>query len=167
MRNVKRHFKPGDTVFITSVTNNRVPLLRDHALLLLKAMAHVGKHLSCHLEAYVILPDHFHIIVASESNVFSNYIKKTKEGFALLLRQGGHFVEGRIWQHRFWDHIIRDEDDWRRHISYIHYNPVKHGLTDDPFLWEYSSIRSFLEAGQYERNWGRTEFDFGDSEYGE
>lgn len=31
-----------------------------------------------------------------------------------------------IWQRRFWEHLIRDEVDYRRHVDYVHVNPVKH-----------------------------------------
>ncbi len=40
--------------------------------------------------------------------------------------------EQAIWQRRFWEHQLRDVDDFSRHIEYIHYNPVKHGLVDAP-----------------------------------
>jgi putative transposase len=62
--------------------------------------------------------------------------------------------EGMIWQRRFWEHLIRDEKDFNRHCDYIHYNPVKHGLIDDPKKWECSSILQFIEEGLYPQDWG-------------
>jgi putative transposase len=50
---------------------------------------------------------------------------------------------GRIWQHRFWEHVIRGEKDLERHLNYIHFNPVKHGIVSDPFHYKYSSIVKF------------------------
>jgi putative transposase len=51
---------------------------------------------------------------------------------------------------------LRDEEDFARHCDYIHYNPVKHGRVDCPGDWPYSSFRRFVEAGDYEPEWGRT-----------
>ncbi|MFH2037253.1 MAG: hypothetical protein ABIJ45_12685, partial [Candidatus Zixiibacteriota bacterium] len=62
-----------------------------------------------------------------------------------------------IWQRRFWDHIIRDRDDFNKHIDYIHYNPVKHRLLKNPFEWQYSSIQLFKKDGIYKDDWGVAE----------
>jgi putative transposase len=59
-----------------------------------------------------------------------------------------------IWQKRFWEHVIRDEADWRMHLDYIHYNPVKHGLVEQVRAWPHSSFHRFVEQGCYEMNWG-------------
>ena len=62
--------------------------------------------------------------------------------------------ESDVWQRRFWEHTIGDEADLEKHLDYIHYNPVKHGLVSCPHKWEYSSFRKWLERGNYEANWG-------------
>jgi len=59
-----------------------------------------------------------------------------------------------VWQRRFWDHIIRDQEDFNRHLDYIHYNPVKHGYVSDPLEFEWSSFGAYLERGKYRRGWG-------------
>jgi putative transposase len=64
---------------------------------------------------------------------------------------------GQVWQNRFWDHILSDQEDLNRHIDYIHYNPVKHGLTDDPLEWEHSSFRVYRSRGFYSDGWGVTD----------
>jgi putative transposase len=58
-----------------------------------------------------------------------------------------------IWQKRFWEHKIRDEEDFRRHVNYIHYNPVKHGLTRCPHQWPHSSFRRWVDEGYYSVDW--------------
>lgn len=60
-----------------------------------------------------------------------------------MYRKSHGIRTGRIWQNRFWDHIIRDEDDLRRHVDYIHFNPVKHGIEKSPFEWKHSSVFQF------------------------
>ncbi len=52
--------------------------------------------------------------------------------------------EGNLWQRRFWEHCIRDEEDFEKHCDYIHYNPVKHGLCDSPKDWKFSSFSRFV-----------------------
>jgi putative transposase len=61
---------------------------------------------------------------------------------------------GRVWQNRFWDHLIRDARDYDNHFHYIHYNPVKHGYVNDPFKHEYSSLHKYYKQGFYDRDWG-------------
>jgi len=61
---------------------------------------------------------------------------------------------GRVWQNRFWEHVIRDQDNLNRHIDYIHYNPVHHGIVTDPFEYSMSSAVSWFERGYYQRDWG-------------
>jgi len=60
---------------------------------------------------------------------------------------------GRLWQSRFWDHVIRNERDLKKHIDYIHNNPVKHGMMGDPSAYEHSSIRIFYEEGIFPSGW--------------
>ncbi len=59
-----------------------------------------------------------------------------------------------VWQRRFWEHCIRNEEDWQRHMDYIHYNPVKHGLSSSPAQWPHSSFHKAVAAGWYDVNWG-------------
>jgi putative transposase len=116
-------------------------------------------------EAWVIIRDHFHLIVSSGEKGISKLIHDFKIRYSIRYRF--RFGKGRIWQNRFWDHIIRDQDDLNRHIDYIHYNPVKHGLVGDPFLYEYSSIHEFHKQGYYEREWGRKPIEYDPANFGE
>jgi putative transposase len=58
-----------------------------------------------------------------------------------------------VWQPRFWEHTIRDDEDWRRHVDYIHYNPVKHRVAACPHAWPWSSFDRWVARGVYERRW--------------
>jgi putative transposase len=66
------------------------------------------------------------------------------------LKQG----EAVVWQRRYWEHMIWDEDDLRRHEDYIHYNPLKHGLVQRVADWRWSSFHQYVRMGYYERDWG-------------
>ena len=59
-----------------------------------------------------------------------------------------------IFQRRYWEHTIRDENELNNHINYIHYNPVKHGYAKSVNDWEYSSFHKFVKKGLYDINWG-------------
>jgi putative transposase len=58
-----------------------------------------------------------------------------------------------IWQKRFWEHTIRDEEDYRNHMDYVHFNPVKHGLAAHPASWPYSTFRKCVARGLYDAAW--------------
>ena len=62
--------------------------------------------------------------------------------------------EQAVWQRRFWEHLIRGEQDFVRHVEYIHYNPVRHGLVNAPRNWEYSSFHRYVREGMYDVDWG-------------
>jgi len=68
--------------------------------------------------------------------------------------------EQAIWQHRYWEHALRDETDFSRHVEYIHFNPVKHGYVSLAMEWPHSSFRRYVEQGLYPADWGRGSMDF-------
>jgi len=47
-----------------------------------------------------------------------------------------------------------NEDDYRRHIDYIHFNPVKHGLVNEVRIWPYSTFHRYVKMGIYPEDWG-------------
>jgi len=58
-----------------------------------------------------------------------------------------------IWQRRYWEHTLRDENDFEQHCHYIHYNPVKHGHAAAASQWPYSSFQRFVKLGLYPLDW--------------
>ena len=61
--------------------------------------------------------------------------------------------EAGVWQRRFWEHLIKDQDDFARHLDYIHYNPVKHGLVGCPHQWGHSSFHRWVKDEIYRNDW--------------
>ncbi|MEW5794757.1 MAG: transposase [Candidatus Zixiibacteriota bacterium] len=119
------------------------------------------------LAAWVVLPDHMHMLVHVSDGDISSIVRRIKLSFSTNLRARLGMREGRIWQYRFWDRIMRDQDDLNKHIDYIHYNPVKHGLIDNPFMWRFSSAADYLKDGYYQSDWGvREPIEF-EGEFGE
>ncbi len=70
--------------------------------------------------------------------------------------------ESGFWQRRFREHLIRDHNDLRRHLDYIHFNPVKHGFVDRVADWPYSTFHRYVQEGMYPMEWvGNTKDDKG------
>jgi len=70
----------------------------------------------------------------------------------------GRAAERGIWQRRFWEHLIRDDEDYRRHVEYCYINPVKHGLVSRVGDWPFSSFHRDVSAGLFSQDWAG-EFD--------
>ncbi len=115
--------------------------------------------------AWVVLPDHFHVILDVGEESVSKIMHRFKITYSRRFRE--RVRAGRVWQNRFWDHAVRDQDDMNRHIDYIHYNPVHHNLVDDPFAYDLSSIQEWYQGGYYQRDWGTRERIDCEGEYGE
>jgi len=168
MPNYTRAFVPGGTFFFTVVTYRRRPVFNNARAraLLRSAIECVQTRRPFSLDAIVLLPDHLHCIwtLPPDDTDFSTRWRKLKEEFTRrLLAEGG--TEARatsgqrrkgmrgVWQQRFWEHTIRDERDFQRHVDYIHYNPVKHGLAHCPHLWRWSSFRDWVTKEVYDLDW--------------
>jgi putative transposase len=172
MSHYKRWYQPGGTYFFTVVTCQRrkwfsEPRARE---LLGKAMRDVAEELSFETLAIVLLPDHLHTVwtLPPDDDDFSSRWKTIKDHFTTAwLESGGAeapISESQkkrghrgVWQRRFWEHLIRDEDDLEAHCDYIHYNPVKHGLVKTPSDWPHSTFRRFVEKEYYQADWGSAE----------
>ena len=111
----------------------------------------------------MVLPDHLHVIWTLPENDFdfATRWRLIKSHFSRGLPSTERINNSRkqksergIWQRRYWEHLIRDELDYERHVDYIHYNPVKHGYVDKAFDWPYSSIHRFIEKGIISSDWG-------------
>ncbi len=169
----RRAFIPGGSFFFTVVTERRRPLLASAEAVetLRMAFRAVRSRHPFDIDAMVVLPDHLHCIWTLPSNDadFATRWRLIKIGFTkhcdIALRTTPDRArvtkcEQALWQHRYWEHALRDEIDFTRHVEYIHYNPVKHGYAAAPMDWPWSSFRRFVEAGLYPADWGRGEMDF-------
>lgn len=171
MPNYKRLFIPNTDLFITIVTNNRQPILIDNIELLRESFKRAKQTYIFDIFACVILPDHMHLIIHPE-NIYEypKIIFAIKYYFARNVNVGGVGTplyeisksktekgEKGIWQRRYWEHTIRDEEDLNKHVDYIHYNPVKHSYAKNVKDWGFSSFDKFVKANNYGMNWGSSE----------
>jgi putative transposase len=125
------------------------------------------------------MPDHLHCVLTlpADDSDFSTRLRLIKKRFSMQYAKDFKQAPGAsrkkkrevmVWQRRFWEHLIRDETDLRRHVEYIHYNPVKHGLTTVPKEWPYSSFHRYVRLGKYTPDWGgHLEIEFTDDIGGE
>jgi putative transposase len=113
--------------------------------------------------AICILPDHLHAIWSLPENDadFPRRWGLIKSGFSRALpvsdgRSASKITkrEKGIWQRRYWEHAIRDDTDLDRHVTYIHLNPVKHGLVPRVVDWPHSSFHRFVARGDLPGDWG-------------
>ena len=159
----RRAWVPGGTYFFTVALADRSQcLLTEHIMALRQAMRTVRANHPFEILAMVVLPEHLHCIwqlphgdlnyptrwalikpafsrqiTADESISLSRHLKRERE----------------IWQRRYWEHCIRDEQDLQQHIDYIHYNPVKHGYVQRPSDWPFSSIHRHIRQGLLPADW--------------
>jgi putative transposase len=113
--------------------------------------------------AICILPDHLHAIwsLPSGDADFATRWNLIKGGFSrgrtvAAARSPSKIAkrEKGIWQRRYWEHAIRDDTDLSRHVDYIHFNPVKHGLVSRVYDWPYSSFHQHVKRGTLPQDWG-------------
>ncbi len=164
MTNYRRNYIAGGTFFFTvNIAERQKTLLVDHISNLRLAFKDVLATHRFNIDAIVILPDHIHAIwtLDTEDKDFSTRWKMIKAKFSRKLPKEEMRSESRmskgergIWQRRFWEHAIRDEEDYQRHMDYIHFNPVKHGLVDRCIDWPYSSFHRYVNDGIYSPDWG-------------
>lgn len=134
---------PGGTYFFTVVAAERRPLLIDNASRLREAFRSVKHRYPFHIEAIVVLPDHLHAIWRLPDGDADYPLRWSliKRHFSIGLPAGWRTASRRskrekgIWQRRYWEHCIRDENDLHRHLDYIHYNPAKHGFVNRVADW--------------------------------
>lgn len=157
----RRDYQPGARYFFTVVTEGRQPLLIEQVGRLREAFRLCMTRHPFEIDAVVVLPDHLHTVwrLPEGDADFSSRWRIIKRKFSAGLPPGQinpskHAKrEKGIWQRRFWEPVIRDEDDWRRHIDYIHTNPVKHGYVSSPDQWPHGSFRRAVAKGWYPPAW--------------
>jgi putative transposase len=176
----RRNLVPGATYFFTvTLADRRLALLTEQIEPLRTAFRETRLRHPFTIEAIVVLPDHLHAIwtlpkgdadfAVRWSLIKANFSRTfpLREPVSMSRRRKR---ERGIWQRRYWEHTIRDEDDFTRHIDYIHFNPVKHGYVDHVSNWPYSSFHRMIRLGLYPADWAigakNTDGDFGERRLG-
>jgi len=176
MPNYRRATIPGATWFFTVnlLERHGNTLLVDEIELLKQCIRRVHQRYPFHIDAWVVLPDHMHCIWTLPpadahyptrwrliKSFFSRALPKTERRSAVRMDNG----ERGIWQRHYWEHLIRDDEDFRRHMDYVHVNPVKHGHVTKVMDWPHSTFHRYVQRGVYPPDWcGDTDLGVGDRE---
>lgn len=163
MSNYRRVWVPGGTYFFTvNLLERRRGLLVEHIDLLRDAFRAARAVRPFHLLAIVVMPDHLHCVwrLPDGDGDNANRWAQIKSGFSRALpiheRRSSRRIARRersIWQRRYWEHLVRDDDDLRRVVDYVHINPVKHGYVARAADWPYTSFRKWAAKGVYPLDW--------------
>ena len=163
----------GGTYFFTVVTHGRQEILTDDYArdALREGIEKTRALFPFQIEAWVLLPDHLHCIWTLPEGD-ADFAKRWSMIKRHVSQHCSHLItsyenqnqsklkrhESNFWQRRYWEHQIRDEADFIKHLGYIHWNPLKHGLVKQVSDWPYSSFHRYVAEGTYPKDWcGATE----------
>ena len=164
MPNYRRAFVPGGCWFFTvNLLNRRASILTDKIEALRDAMRRTRQRYPIQIDAFVVLPDHLHGVwtlppgdadFSTRWRLIKSYFAKSipKTEWLSPVRQARR--ERGIWQRRFWEHLIKDENDFEQHVNYCYINPVKHGHVSRVQDWPFSSFHRDVAAGIFPLDWG-------------
>ena len=154
MANYTRIFLPGYSYYLTIVTHQRNPILLENIALLRESFRVSKTKYNYNIDAIVILPDHFHMIITPKTATeYPQIIQAIKYHFSTHLEKHyyAHLKQSlsrtkrgskAIWQKRYYEHTIRNEKDFMEKLTYMYHNPVKHQYVTDAKTWEYSSFKT-------------------------
>jgi len=174
MPEYRRAKTAGGTYFFTLVTHLRRPILTNEVVrqALREGIQRARQTLPFQIEAWVLLPDHLHAVWTlppEDDNCAARWAIIKRQVSTLCGKQFNAIEElseskqkrkeSGIWQRRYWEHQIRDDLDFQRHMDYLHWNPVKHGYVRQVVDWPFSSFHRLAAAGIYPPDWGSDPVD--------
>ncbi len=165
MSNYRRNFQSGATYFFTVnlLQRKNNDLLIRHINTLRQSVVYVKRKYPFEILGFVVLPEHLHAIwqMPLDDSDFSLRWRLIKSHFSKSLPKNELLTTSRrkrhergIWQRRFWEHTILDNNDFANHMDYLHYNPVKHGYVTSVADWEFSTFHHCVKLGIYPADWG-------------
>jgi putative transposase len=164
MTSYRRNFARGGSYFFTlTLEDRRGTLLTDHIGPLRRAFRETRTRHPFAIDAIVVLPEHLHAMWTLPDGdadyalrwrlIKSAFSRALPSGEPVSASRAGRGERG-IWQRRYWEHTVRDEGDFARHVDYIHYNPVKHRHVTRVNAWPHSSFHRMVRLGVYPQDWG-------------
>ena len=138
-KTLRRMHVPGAICFVTATTRRREAILvGDRARAAMEAFKRLRAESRVRVLAFVVMPDHIHALLSpmGESQI-GDSMKFFKRVVGNQTRKSGHV--GRVWEARFYDRVIRDRPELMAAIEYIHANPVRAGLCEEPVVWPWST----------------------------
>jgi putative transposase len=151
MNDYRHNRVPGRTFFFTvRLLDRRSSLLTDHISAFGEAIRKARVRKPFHVDAWVVLPDHAHAIWTlppGDDDCAARW-RSVKIAFSKSLRKSGTGADdGAIWERHYLDHAVADDAEYRQLVDYVHMNPLRHGLCEQPANWPWSSVHRFVAAG--------------------
>ena len=113
--------------------------------MLLEIIQQILRESSTQLIAWAILSNHYHLVIGlRDPFLLPDIIRKIHSKSSVELNKTEKRAGRKIWQN-YWDRCIRDEKDYFCKLNYVHFNPVKHGYTEDPSEYRFSSYGLYLK----------------------
>ncbi len=166
MPRYRRSHIPGTTYFFTVNTYHRQRLLTHPEVLanLRNALRAVRDQYPFRIDALAVLPDHLHALwtlppgdadYATCWNLIKRQVSQPSRHLISHAQSASRNKRREIgfWQRRYWEHLIRGDTDFERHVDYVHYNPVKHGLVTQVRDWPYSTFHRYVRLGMCPVDW--------------
>lgn len=146
----KHYYEEKYYYFITTITEKRIAIFKDKLAceLFLNILTYYKFSCNYNVFAFVIMPDHIHLVLqpTGKENI-SEIVKKLKGCFSRYYNKI-YKTTGAIFQKGFYDVVIRNEAQLNETIEYIHYNPVKKGIVTEAKAYPYSSHNYFYEMDE-------------------
>ena len=146
--------------FLTICTYKRTQFFKNKYVgnIILESLNFCKDKFDLKIYAWVILYEHLHLLLqVNKGKDISNFLNSFKGFTGKIAKKLLNKDIKSFWQEGTCDHIMRDEEDFKSHYDYIHYNPVKHGIVKKPENYLYSSFSQAVKKGYYEIGWGYKE----------
>lgn len=176
MRYRRSDIKGGTYFFTVNLQNRNSRLLVDKIDVLRTVINQVKQRHRFKVDAMVVLPEHLHAMwtLPVDDYDYATRWMLIKSGFSRQIPKHESISISRqskgergIWQRRYWEHCIRNQEDYEKHVDYIHYNPVKHGYVKRAVEWPFSTIHEFIKKGVLNPDWGYSEDCVKGEQFGE
>ena len=131
--------------FVTIVVRERKRLFVNSQFAgeTIECLIRLRHRLSFNVYSYCLMPDHFHALIGPGNS--GRALGEICGAFkSLTTRISWKWYEGKLWQRQYFDHIIRNEDDFLDCLRYIKNNPVKAELVEKAEDWPYTGRLDYL-----------------------
>ena len=150
--------------FTVNLADRTSALLVGHIERLRAVYTEVCKNHPFETIAICVLPEHLHAVwqLPEGDSDYALRWRLIKSMFSRGMPKAAQRSQSKvmrretgIWQRRYWEHCIRDDEDLQLHVDYTHYNPVKHGHVSSVIDWPYSSFRRYVKQGWVSSDWAQ------------
>lgn len=140
----RRHVPPDSILHVINRGNDRRTLFRDAAEYdeFLALMRHAAAREPLRVLAYVLMPNHWHMVVWPEAGVqLSRYLQLLGTAHSARWRwRSGTTGEGHVYQGRYHAFLVESERQYFNVLRYTEGNPVRAGLVAAAEDWRWSSL---------------------------